>query len=106
MIVVMGVCELMDGQVGELVPRFGFLWSLHVQVEREDETQSVTELTRTRMGRSEVLEVVDVTRCFGSRWSTWRLKGYALEATRWSLGSLRRGVLESLIWKEFQIWLL
>ena len=67
MIVCMGVRELMDGQVGELVPRFGFLWSLHVQVEREDETQSVTELTRTRMGRSEVLEVVDVTRWFGSR---------------------------------------
>ena len=76
----MGVRELMDGQVGELVPRFGFLWSLHVQVEREDETQSVTELTRTRMGRSEVLEVVDVTRWFGSRWSTWRSRG-----ARWKL---------------------
>lgn len=28
-----------------------FLWSLHVQVEREDESQFVTRLTRTRMGR-------------------------------------------------------
>lgn len=72
MIVWMRVCELMDGQVGKLVLRFGFFGLCMCRLSVEVESQSVTKLTRTRMGRSEVLEVVDVTGWFGSRWSMWR----------------------------------
>ena len=50
MIVFMGVSELMDGQVGELVPRIGFLDLCMCRLGVEDESRSMTGLTRTRMG--------------------------------------------------------
>ena len=80
------------GQVGELVPGkrslvfacAGWPWR---------RSWSMMRRTGTRMGKSDVQAVEDVTRCLGSRWGTWRSKvdADALRSFgRWSSEGLRR----------------